>query len=280
MVQAINGDPFIGMLETPVTSSPLVAWYLSNLPAYRTGVDPTLRGVEIGLAHGFLLTGPFIKLGPLRNVEGTAEVAGALGGAGLVVILTVCLAIYGAATFQAPTPSVGVKTLTGREIKPDPLQTADGCVWWWGTCAALHGSPSQLGRLHLGLAGGWPGRRGMGIRVHADPALLLVSCPFVCAAICKRVSAHVRYLALHYIVVCVVQRACGTTVSADASDSHGSDKRYPFARMADSRHVWLRQDDVAASAPASHACPLAAASPPTPVRSTALEAPRCSSGGD
>lgn len=130
MVQAINGDPFIGMLETPVTSSPLVAWYLSNLPAYRTGVDPTLRGVEIGLAHGFLLTGPFIKLGPLRNVEGTAEVAGALGGAGLVVILTVCLAIYGAATFQAPTPSVGVKTLTGREIKPDPLQTADGCVFF------------------------------------------------------------------------------------------------------------------------------------------------------
>lgn len=128
MVQAINGDPFIGMLETPVTSSPLVAWYLSNLPAYRTGVDPTLRGVEIGLAHGFLLTGPFIKLGPLRNVEGTAEVAGALGGAGLVVILTVCLAIYGAATFQAPTASVGIKTLTGREIKPDPLQTADGYV--------------------------------------------------------------------------------------------------------------------------------------------------------
>lgn len=62
MVQPINGDPFIGMLETPVTSSPLVAWYLSNLPAYRTSVDPTLRGVEIGLAHGFLMAGPFIKV--------------------------------------------------------------------------------------------------------------------------------------------------------------------------------------------------------------------------
>ena len=30
-----SGDPFIGMLETPVTSSPAIAWYLSNLPAYR-----------------------------------------------------------------------------------------------------------------------------------------------------------------------------------------------------------------------------------------------------
>jgi hypothetical protein len=37
--------------------------YLSNLPAYRTGVSPLLRGVEIGLAHGFLLPGPFIKVG-------------------------------------------------------------------------------------------------------------------------------------------------------------------------------------------------------------------------
>ena len=57
VVQPINGDPFIGMLETPVTSSPLVANFLSNLPAYRTGVSPLLRGVEVGLAHGLLLTG-------------------------------------------------------------------------------------------------------------------------------------------------------------------------------------------------------------------------------
>lgn len=36
-VQPINGDPFIGSFETPVTSAPIVATYLSNLPAYRTG---------------------------------------------------------------------------------------------------------------------------------------------------------------------------------------------------------------------------------------------------
>ena len=56
-MQPINGDPFIGMLETPVTSAPIVASFLSNLPAYRTGVSPLLRGVEIGLVHGFFLTG-------------------------------------------------------------------------------------------------------------------------------------------------------------------------------------------------------------------------------
>merc|ERR1719463_777513 len=90
IIQPLNGDPFIGMLETPVTSAPIVANYLSNLPAYRTGVSPLLRGVEIGLAHGFFLPGPFIKLGPLRSVQGVAEIAGCLSAAGLVVILAVC----------------------------------------------------------------------------------------------------------------------------------------------------------------------------------------------
>lgn len=126
VVQPINGDPFIGMLETPVTSSPLVASYLSNLPAYRTGVSPLLRGVEIGLAHGFLLVGPFIKLGPLRNMEGAAEISGCLSAAALVLILTLCLSIYGTVTFQNDVPVVGVKTLSGRSLSPDPLQTNEG----------------------------------------------------------------------------------------------------------------------------------------------------------
>lgn len=126
VIQPINGDPFIGMLETPVTSSPLVASYLSNLPAYRTGVSPLLRGVEIGLAHGFLLVGPFIKLGPLRNLEGAAEISGCLSAAALVLILTLCLSIYGTVTFQNDVPVVGVKTLSGRSLSPDPLQTNEG----------------------------------------------------------------------------------------------------------------------------------------------------------
>ncbi len=87
------------MPETPVTSAPLVAWYLSNLPAYRTGVSPLLRGVEIGLAHGFFLVGPFIKLGPLRNTD-VADIVGCINGAALVLILTLALTAYSSTTFQ------------------------------------------------------------------------------------------------------------------------------------------------------------------------------------
>ncbi|KAK9832476.1 hypothetical protein WJX81_000045 [Elliptochloris bilobata] len=97
VVQPINGDPFIGMLETP-----------------------------IGLAHGFFLPGPFIKLGPLRNVAETAEKAGCLSAAGLVVILALALTGYGATQFQQDAPTLGVKTLSGREVARDPLQSAGG----------------------------------------------------------------------------------------------------------------------------------------------------------
>ncbi|KAJ8427039.1 hypothetical protein Cgig2_032867 [Carnegiea gigantea] len=132
VIQPLNGDPFIGGLETPVTSSPLIAWYLSNLPAYRTAVNPLLRGVEVGLAHGFLLVGPFVKTGPLRNTE-YAGAAGSLAAGGLVVILSICLTIYGIASFQEGEPATAPSlTLTGRRKKPDELQTADGWAKFTG----------------------------------------------------------------------------------------------------------------------------------------------------
>jgi len=125
IVTPINNDPYIGFFETPVTSTPAVTWFLSNLPGYRIGVDPLLRGVEVGLAHGFLLAGPFIKTGPLRNSPVALE-AGSLAAGGLVVILSVALTIYGLATFQDSTPEEKKLTLTGRKLEADPLQTAEG----------------------------------------------------------------------------------------------------------------------------------------------------------
>merc|ERR1712072_343923 len=92
--------PFIGMVETPVTTAPIVVNYLSNLPAYRTGVSPLLRGVEIGLLHGFFIPGPFIKLGPLRSKKDLSEIVGSFTAVGLVIILSICLSIYGIASFQ------------------------------------------------------------------------------------------------------------------------------------------------------------------------------------
>lgn len=66
-----------------------------------------------------------VQLGPLRAIEGTAEIAGCMSAAGLVLILAVCLSIYGGAAFQS-TPEVGVKTLSGRSIQRDALQSDKG----------------------------------------------------------------------------------------------------------------------------------------------------------
>jgi photosystem I subunit 11 len=132
VIEPLNGDPFIGGFETPVTSSPFIAWYLSNLPAYRTAVSPLLRGVEIGLAHGYFLVGPFVLTGPLRNSAVRGE-AGTLAAAGLVTILTICLTIYGIASFKEGEPSKAPSlTLTGRTKPADKLQTAEGWAGFTG----------------------------------------------------------------------------------------------------------------------------------------------------
>ncbi|XP_010913060.1 photosystem I reaction center subunit XI, chloroplastic [Elaeis guineensis] len=132
VIQPINGDPFIGSLETPITSSPLIAWYLSNLPAYRTAVSPLLRGIEVGLAHGFLLVGPFVKTGPLRDTP-YAGTAGSLAAGGLITILSICLTMYGIASFNEGEPSTAPSlTLTGRKKEADKLQTAEGWAQFSG----------------------------------------------------------------------------------------------------------------------------------------------------
>jgi photosystem I subunit 11 len=97
-IKPYNDDPFVGHLATPVTSSALTRAILQNLPAYRFGLTPLLRGLEIGLAHGYFLIGPFVKLGPLRNSD-ISLFAGFLSTIGLIVILTLGLTIYGVATF-------------------------------------------------------------------------------------------------------------------------------------------------------------------------------------
>ena len=69
------------------------------------------------------LGGPFTKLGPLRNVEGVAEISGHLSAAGLVLILTACLTIYGAVAFQQEKSQIGIKTLSGAPPPPPPPHT-------------------------------------------------------------------------------------------------------------------------------------------------------------
>ena len=75
---------------------------MSNLPAYRLDLAPIIRGLEIGLAHGYFLIGPFTKLGPLRNYD-VALLAGFMSTIGLITILTLGLTIYGEAVFDEST---------------------------------------------------------------------------------------------------------------------------------------------------------------------------------
>ena len=98
-IKPYNDDPFVGHLSTPITSSRTTRSILENLPAYRYGLTPLLRGLEIGLAHGYFLIGPFAILGPLRNSD-IGLLAGFFSTIGLIVILTLGLTIYGIASFS------------------------------------------------------------------------------------------------------------------------------------------------------------------------------------
>lgn len=113
------GDPQIGNLATPVNSSDVVKAFISNLPAYRKGISPGRRGLEIGMAHGYWLIGPFAKLGPLRDTD-VANLAGLLSTVGLIVILTICLSLY-----AASNPPKPVATVTTPN-PPDSLSTQEG----------------------------------------------------------------------------------------------------------------------------------------------------------
>ena len=98
-IKPYNDDPFVGHLATPITSSAITRALLKNLPAYRFGLTPLLRGLEIGLAHGYFLIGPFTILGPLRT-SSISLLAGFFSTIGLILILTLALTIYGAGAFQ------------------------------------------------------------------------------------------------------------------------------------------------------------------------------------
>ena len=111
-VKPYNDDPFVGNLSTPVTTSTATKLYLGNLPIYRKGLSALMRGLEVGMAHGYFLIGPFYILGPMRNTE-NALLAGLLSDIGLVLILTLGLTIYGLASFQDAGQLEGLESSKG-----------------------------------------------------------------------------------------------------------------------------------------------------------------------
>lgn len=99
VIAPFQGDPFVGHLSTPITTSNLTKTYLSLLPAYKSGLSPLLRGINIGFVHGYFLLGPFTKLGPLRDSQ-VANFVGFVSTISLIVIMTACLLMYGYVTFS------------------------------------------------------------------------------------------------------------------------------------------------------------------------------------
>ena len=99
VVKPFQNDPFVGHLSTPITSSNLTKSYLNLLPAYKSGLSPLLRGINIGYVHGYFLLGPFVKLGPLRASE-VANFVGLVSTISLIIILTTALLIYGYVRFN------------------------------------------------------------------------------------------------------------------------------------------------------------------------------------
>lgn len=113
VVKPYNDDPFTGHLATPISASGFTKAFIGNLPAYRQGLSPILRGLEIGMAHGYFLIGPWVLLGPLRDSE-HANLGGLISGLAMVLIATGALACYGLVSFQ------------GQRGGEDPLQTSEG----------------------------------------------------------------------------------------------------------------------------------------------------------
>lgn len=104
LIKPYNGDPFTGHLSTPISDSAFTRAFIGNLPAYRKGLSPLLRGLEIGMAHGYFVVGPWAKLGPLRDSE-HAALGGLISAIALVMIATICLSAYGLVTFQDDSKS-------------------------------------------------------------------------------------------------------------------------------------------------------------------------------
>jgi len=94
-IQWRGPEPFAGdQVQTPVTSGLFAKQYVNNMAFYREGLKPWQRGLEIGMAHGYFLIGPFVSLGPLRNTPEAATV-GLLCGCAVVGIVSVGGLIFG-----------------------------------------------------------------------------------------------------------------------------------------------------------------------------------------
>ncbi len=113
------GDPFTANLATPINSSGFAKAYFSALPAYRKGITAFRRGLEVGVAHGYWVIGPFVAAGPLRDTDAATRV-GLLCALSIIFVSTVAIWLYAA---SKPHPPV---TAIEPLYPPEELNTPQG----------------------------------------------------------------------------------------------------------------------------------------------------------
>jgi photosystem I subunit XI len=104
-IQPVGGDPQIGNLETPINSSGIVKAFINGLPAYRANLSAQRRGLEIGMAHGYWLFGPYAVASQFRN-SGVSDLVGLFEAIVSIVVLTIALSLYASVGAQNPVATV------------------------------------------------------------------------------------------------------------------------------------------------------------------------------
>jgi photosystem I subunit XI len=99
-------DPQGSSLATPINNSKLARTIVNSFSAYRQGLSPLRRGIEVGLAHGYWQLGPFFKFNPLRFTEWGALTA-LSSDIGLVIISAGAIVLYAATN---PPPPIATST--------------------------------------------------------------------------------------------------------------------------------------------------------------------------
>lgn len=95
LIKPYKGNPELGHLSTPISDSAFVRTFINNLPAYRKGLSPIARGLEIGLAHGYFLVGPEIVVGALRDYSAAPYLGGLVTAIAIVLLGTAGMGAHG-----------------------------------------------------------------------------------------------------------------------------------------------------------------------------------------
>ncbi|NEO26835.1 MAG: chlorophyll a/b binding light-harvesting protein [Kamptonema sp. SIO4C4] len=113
-------------LSPSVNAADVTLKFLQNLPLYRRGVSPFFRGLEIGMAHGYWLVGPFVVLSPLRDTE-AANLSGLMSASSLIVVIAIALSVYGSNSSSKRWETTPRPTFTATIPNvPATVQTAEG----------------------------------------------------------------------------------------------------------------------------------------------------------